>query len=152
MTDVALTGQLSETSGSINVTASPDAGGQLVTGVTGAYDVRICAPVAPLRLKWRIGTSGDWSEIEGGECFTVAGPSAQSIYLAKQSAKSAPVTVASTVRALASVSAAGVPVPVVTSQTNLVTGGIAKIWTGTQAQYDAIATKATDTLYVIVAG
>lgn len=43
------------------------------------------------------------------------------------------------------------PASVVTTDTDL-TGGIAKIWTGTQAQYDAIATKATDTLYVIVAG
>lgn len=31
-----------------------------------------------------------------------------------------------------------------------VAGGITKIWTGTQAQYDAIATKDDDTLYIIV--
>lgn len=33
-----------------------------------------------------------------------------------------------------------------------VTGGVAKLWSGTHAQYDAIATKADDTLYIIVAG
>lgn len=41
---------------------------------------------------------------------------------------------------------------IVTAKTDPVTGGITKIWTGTQAQYDAIATKADDTLYIIVAG
>ena len=40
----------------------------------------------------------------------------------------------------------GMPVTAVES----VTGGITKIWTGTQAEYDAIATPADDTLYVIV--
>lgn len=40
---------------------------------------------------------------------------------------------------------------VVTAQTNPVTGGIIKtLWTGTQAQYDAIATKDANTMYVIV--
>lgn len=33
-----------------------------------------------------------------------------------------------------------------------VAGGITQIWSGTQAQYDAIATKDDDTLYIIVAG
>jgi len=37
---------------------------------------------------------------------------------------------------------------VVMSVTNPVTGGITKIWTGTQAAYDAL-TPADDTLYVI---
>lgn len=36
----------------------------------------------------------------------------------------------------------------VTSETDPVTGGITKIWTGTQAQYDAL-TPADDTLYII---
>lgn len=40
--------------------------------------------------------------------------------------------------------------PVVTAETNPVTGGVTKIWTGTQAEYDAIATPADDTLYIIV--
>ena len=35
-------------------------------------------------------------------------------------------------------------------EVNEVTGGITKIWTGTQAEYDAIATPADDTLYIIV--
>jgi len=39
------------------------------------------------------------------------------------------------------------PVPVM-SLVNPVTGGITKIWTGTQAAYDAL-TPADDTLYVI---
>lgn len=43
----------------------------------------------------------------------------------------------------------GAAVPVM-AQTNQVTGGITKIWSGTQAQYDAIATPADDTLYIIV--
>ena len=43
----------------------------------------------------------------------------------------------------------GVPV---TAVTDPVTGGITKIATLTQAQYDALATKAADTLYIIVAG
>ncbi|WP_341743086.1 phage upper tail fiber protein [Azonexus hydrophilus] len=30
------------------------------------------------------------------------------------------------------------------------TGGITKIWSGSQAEYDAIATKADDTLYIVV--
>ncbi len=38
---------------------------------------------------------------------------------------------------------------VVQAVTNDVTGGITKIWTGTQAQYDAL-TPADDTLYIIV--
>lgn len=38
----------------------------------------------------------------------------------------------------------------VIATTDPVTGGITKIWTGTQAQYDAIATKDDSTLYVIV--
>lgn len=37
---------------------------------------------------------------------------------------------------------------VVRSETNPVTGGITKIWTGTQEQYDAL-TPADDTLYII---
>lgn len=37
-------------------------------------------------------------------------------------------------------------------QNNDVNGGITKIWTGTQAQYDALAVKDDSTLYVIVAG
>lgn len=37
---------------------------------------------------------------------------------------------------------------VVRSEVNQVTGGITKIWTGTQAQYDAL-TPADDTLYII---
>lgn len=36
---------------------------------------------------------------------------------------------------------------------NPVTGGIVKtLWSGTQAQYDAISVKDADTLYIIVAG
>lgn len=38
----------------------------------------------------------------------------------------------------------------VTARANTLTGGITKIWTGTQAEYDAIATPADDTLYIIV--
>ena len=38
----------------------------------------------------------------------------------------------------------------VTVDVNPVTGGITKIWSGSQAEYDAIAVKADDTLYVIV--
>lgn len=41
---------------------------------------------------------------------------------------------------------------VVTGKVDPVTGGITKIWTGTQAEYDAIAVKDDSTLYVIVAG
>jgi len=37
----------------------------------------------------------------------------------------------------------------VTAVTDPVTGGITKIWTGTQAAYDAL-TPADDTLYIIV--
>lgn len=40
--------------------------------------------------------------------------------------------------------------PVVTAEVNELTGGITKIWSGSQAEYDAIAVKADDTLYVIV--
>lgn len=126
MSKIALEGQLSETVGTVTVSASPDAGGQLVTGVTNAYDVTICVTVAPVRLKWRIGTSGDWRETEGGECFTVSGGDAQSLYLAKQSAQSASVFATYTVRQLTSVSAAGLTVPIVTySQTPA--GGVEKL-------------------------
>lgn len=41
-------------------------------------------------------------------------------------------------------------VNLVTAETNPLTGVIRIIWTGTQAQYDAISAKDDETLYVIV--
>lgn len=48
--------------------------------------------------------------------------------------------------------APGTPLENVKSQFDPITGGITKIATLTQVQYDALATKADDTLYIIVAG
>lgn len=98
MPQVNLTADLVASQSSVTVTAAPGAGGQLLVVDAAAYDVTVCLPVSPVRLKWRIGTSGAWSDIEGGECFTVAGPDAANVYLAKAAAQSASVVVTVTVQ------------------------------------------------------
>jgi hypothetical protein len=114
MDQVTLTAQVDAAESTVTVTASPDAGGQLLTVPAGALSVSGCVAALPVRLKWRIGTSGSWAMIDGGECFTVSGPSSANVYVAKQSAASAPVSLVITVRTAGEVMAGPAAAPVVT--------------------------------------
>jgi hypothetical protein len=147
----ALTADIIETASTLSVTASPDAGGQLVTVPSGAHSVTVCAPVLPIKLAYRVGTSGEFRLLDGGECVTFDAAQSGAVYLAKQSALSNPVDAGITVRTVGTVRAGDADARLVGYQVNSLTGGIVKtIWNGTQAEYDAIATPDPDTLYLIV--
>ena len=124
MDQVQVNAELIEAQSSVVVSASPAVGGQLLTVVSGAYDVTVQIPQLPIRAKWRVGTSGDWNEFEGGEGFTVSGADSARVYLAKFAEQSASVTAAVKVRTVGSFTTGSAQVGVVTAVTNPVTGVI----------------------------
>ena len=102
MDQVQVKAELIEAQSSVVVSASPAVGGQLLAVPAGAYDVTVQIPQLPIRAKWRVGTSGDWNEFEGGEGFTVSGADSARVYLAKFAEQSASVTAAVKVRTVGS--------------------------------------------------
>lgn len=134
MSKVNLQADLITAASAVTVTASHEAGGQLLTVDASAYDVTICVPVAPVRIKWRIGQSGDWREVEGGECFTVEGPDAANVYLAKGAAQSIPVEAAVKVRTIGEISVGKANSGVVTYKTDPLSGG--SVFSGVGLTFD----------------
>ena len=110
MDNVNVTANLVSAESSVTVSASTATGGQLLSVIAGAYDVTVVAPGLPLRLKWRVGTSGDWSDLEGGEGFSVTGADSASVYLAKYAPQASSVAVAVTVRSVGALRAGGASV------------------------------------------
>ena len=102
MDQVQVKAELAEAQSSVVVSASPAVGGQLLAVPAGAYDVTVQIPQLPIRAKWRVGTSGEWNEFEGGEGFTVSGDDSARVYLAKFAEQSASVTAAVKVRTVGS--------------------------------------------------
>ena len=124
MDQVQVKADLIEAQSTVVVSASHAAGGQLLTVAAGAYDVTVQIPQLPIRAKWRVGTSGDWNEFEGGEGFTVSGADSARVYLAKFAEQSASVTAAVKVRTVGSFTTGSAQVGLVTTKTDPVTGVI----------------------------
>ena len=122
MDQVQVNAELAEAQSSVVVSASPAVGGQLLAVPDGSYDVTVQIPQLPIRAKWRVGTSGDWNEFEGGEGFTVSGDDSARVYLAKFAEQSASVTAAVKVRTVGSFTMGSSQVVVVTAATNHLTG------------------------------
>ena len=138
MDKVQVNAELIEAQSSVFVSSSPAVGGQLLAVPAGAYDVTVQIPQLPIRAKWRVGTSGDWNEFEGGEGFTVSGADSARVYLAKFAEQSASVTAAVKVRTVGSFTAGSAQVGVVTSVTDTLTGGIGNLSASGQAYFGPV--------------
>lgn len=143
MDTVQVTAQLEAASSTVSVTASPAGNGQLLAVASGAFDVTVCAPVAPVRTKWRVGTSGQWNDLEGGECFTVSGPDSANVYLAKGAAQSSAVAVTVTVRTVGTLMAGDADARAVQAEVNQVTGKSAFLVEGVRKNLSPITAMTT---------